>query len=72
MVHLAAALRSHHILDRTGLTREYDFTLWYEADASAARVSTALEKQLGLKLEERKAASDVVVIDHAERAPTEN
>jgi uncharacterized protein (TIGR03435 family) len=35
-------------------------------------VFDALEKQLGLKLEERKLPMPVIVIDHIERAPTEN
>jgi uncharacterized protein (TIGR03435 family) len=32
----------------------------------------AVEKQLGLKLTEAKAMLDVIVIDHAEKTPTEN
>ena len=35
-------------------------------------VQTAVEKQLGLKLTPRKANLDVIVIDHAEKVPTEN
>jgi uncharacterized protein (TIGR03435 family) len=33
---------------------------------------TALEKQLGLKLEKSKTALDVIVIDHMDKQPTEN
>ena len=32
----------------------------------------ALEKQLGLKLEKKKAGLDVLVIDHVDKVPTEN
>ena len=32
----------------------------------------AAEKQLGLKLTEAKAMLDVIVVDHAEKTPTEN
>jgi uncharacterized protein (TIGR03435 family) len=31
-----------------------------------------MEKQLGLKLEERKGPAEVLVVDHAERTPAEN
>jgi uncharacterized protein (TIGR03435 family) len=33
---------------------------------------TAIQEQLGLKLESRKAPVDIVVIDHIEKVPTEN
>jgi uncharacterized protein (TIGR03435 family) len=35
-------------------------------------ISSAMEKQLGLKLEAAKIAVDTLVIDHAEKTPTEN
>lgn len=35
-------------------------------------VSSAMEKQLGLKLEAAKIAGDTLVIDHVEKTPTEN
>jgi uncharacterized protein (TIGR03435 family) len=35
-------------------------------------VFTALDEQLGLKLEPRKIVVDLFVIDHAERTPVEN
>jgi len=45
-----------------------------EADLgdSAPDLFTALEKQLGLKLEKSKTQLDVVVVDHMDRQPTEN
>jgi uncharacterized protein (TIGR03435 family) len=32
----------------------------------------AIQKQLGLRLEPKKDAIDLLVIDHVERTPTEN
>lgn len=72
------------VVDRTGLTGEYDVLLtnvvnqWTnnplkaETDnPDAARLPVALEDQLGLKLELRREPADVVVIDRIER-PSQN
>lgn len=65
------------IVDRTGLTGNYNLTLkwtpskWSTADDSAPSVYTALDEQLGLKLVPAKDPIDLVVIDSIER-PTEN
>jgi uncharacterized protein (TIGR03435 family) len=73
------------VVDMTGLTGSYDMTLKWTperrrpgtgADAADSMVGTtmdiALQEQLGLKLERRKAPIDVVVVDRIEKTPTEN
>jgi len=62
------------ILDKTGLSGEYDFELAWAPDGQpdgGPSIFSALQDQLGLKLEPAKAPLDVVVIDHLER-PSEN
>jgi uncharacterized protein (TIGR03435 family) len=41
-------------------------------DSVGPTIFTAVQEQLGLKLESRKAPVDMVVIDHMEKSPTEN
>jgi uncharacterized protein (TIGR03435 family) len=63
------------VIDKTGLTGRYDFNLEYAGlgdDAGGPGIVTALEKQLGLKLEKSKAPLDVIVIDHIDKVPVEN
>ncbi len=61
------------VFDKTGLTGKYDFTLRFspgpsaEPDSEAASIFTAVEEQLGLKLEPSRAPLDVLVIDHIEK-----
>ena len=58
----------------------FDFTLqWTAADESReatevdrSAILTALNEQLGLKLEQRKCPVDLLVIDRLEKVPTEN
>jgi uncharacterized protein (TIGR03435 family) len=77
------------MLDRTGISGRYDFTLdWTPDDSQFAGTGgkltapgespgtlpslyTAIQEQLGLRLEAIKAAADVLVIDRVER-PSEN
>jgi uncharacterized protein (TIGR03435 family) len=70
------------VVDRTGLTGRYDFTVDLSphfADAKpgerpdmTAIVMSALREQLGLNLEARKELVEILVIDHADRSPSEN
>lgn len=65
------------VIDKTGLTGEYDFILdWTPDDAksddlSAPSLFTAVQEQLGLKLEPQTAPREFLVIDHVEK-PAEN
>jgi uncharacterized protein (TIGR03435 family) len=62
-------------VDQTGLTGRYDLQLKWTADESKAPADgsappgmfTAIQEQLGLKLEPVKAAVDVLVVDNVER-----
>ena len=68
------------VIDRTGLRGTFDFTLeWsqqihfngppppdFQPDPDGPSLATALQKQLGLKLEPQKAPVDILVIDHVE------
>lgn len=59
------------VVDRTGLTGRFDFTLnWApegSTDTDAPSIFTALQEQLGLKLQPARGPVDVLVVDSAER-----
>jgi uncharacterized protein (TIGR03435 family) len=91
LVHLLSWQLGRPVIDKTGLTAKYDFTLQWTPDQSAPTFSgpggggpdsstssesgpsifTAIQEQLGLKLESQKGAVEILVIDHVER-PSEN
>ena len=69
------------VVDKTGLTGKYDFSLAWTADGVTPdnglgaetwpSLFTALQEQLGLKLEPTKGMVDTIVVDHVEM-PSEN
>jgi uncharacterized protein (TIGR03435 family) len=72
------------VVDETGLTAAYEIKLeWRPDPTSAAPVAddspeagpslfAALRDQLGLRLQPKKVAVETLIVDHAEKAPTEN
>jgi uncharacterized protein (TIGR03435 family) len=66
------------VIDKTNLKGLYDFRLQFtperlsgNPDVSGTSIFTAIQEQLGLRLESAKGPVDVLVIDHVER-PSEN
>ncbi len=70
------------VLDRTGLTGSYDFTLKWAAraqlgpggasDSGAISLFDVLDKELGLKVESQTQVSSVLVVDRVNETPTPN
>jgi uncharacterized protein (TIGR03435 family) len=79
---LLARFMHLQVVDETGLAGVFDFTLEWSpdemkaegttAESAAPSIFTVLQEQLGLKLEGRKGAVEVLVVDHVEKTPTEN
>ena len=92
---------NHPVVDKTGLTGKYDFTLEFAPDPSIFKgiagmmmpppgapppgaeahapddpsglnLAGALQQQLGLRLQSAKGPLDVIVVDKANKTPTEN
>lgn len=86
---MQAVVLDRPVVDQTGLTGRYDFTLTWTPDetqfggrggqvpppadnvAAPPGLFTAIQEQLGLKLESTKAPTEVFVIDRVEK-PTDN
>jgi uncharacterized protein (TIGR03435 family) len=82
---MQSAVMDKPVVDHTGLTAKYDFTLNWTPDnsqftqmgvpippptddpAAPPSLYTALQEQLGLKLDAEKANADVIVIDRIEK-----
>jgi uncharacterized protein (TIGR03435 family) len=82
---LARSLRTPDglpVVDKTGLTGKYDFTLEYamdpapgadvQAPSDAPALFTALRQQLGLELVRKKVPFDVLIVDSIDKLPAEN
>jgi uncharacterized protein (TIGR03435 family) len=87
LVNVLSQQLGRSVIDKTGLAGQYDFELKWTPDVGQAQggpadagpppdlggpsLFTALQEQLGLKLESTKGPVDVLVIDRAEK-PSEN
>jgi len=73
------------MIDQTGLTGRFNYTLDIKAYVTEEMrkspgpppeapviVAEAMQAQLGLKVTEKKAPVEMVIIDHVEKTPTEN
>jgi uncharacterized protein (TIGR03435 family) len=68
------------VVDKTGLPGMYDFDLKFNRDdhpedpphPDYGSIFSAVQEQLGLKLEKQQVPVDYLVIDHVERVPTAN
>jgi uncharacterized protein (TIGR03435 family) len=70
------------VLDKTGLSGKFDFTLEFAPQApgalpretadEASNLISAVPQQLGLKLRSKKIPIDVLIVDRANKLPTEN
>ena len=77
---LLARYLAQPVADKTGIEGQYDFSLrWSRGDQNAEPSSdappsifTALQETLGLRLQAAKVPAEIVVVDSAQRMPTEN
>ena len=64
------------VIDKTGITGNYKIDLKFASsgatDSQYPSVFTAVQEQLGLKLEPQKVRVEMLVIDHLEKMPSEN
>jgi uncharacterized protein (TIGR03435 family) len=71
---------AYPVVDQTGIQGVYDVSLTFTmtnhaedtVEPPGLSLFDAIEEQLGLKLEQRKAPFDRIVVDHVERVPLPN
>ena len=63
------------VIDQSGLSGEYTFTLEWapnQGAGSGPSIFTALNEQLGMRLESRRLSVPILVVDSISQTPTEN
>jgi uncharacterized protein (TIGR03435 family) len=76
IAHAVEQVLGRAVIDKTGLTGNFDFKLEWtpdeaRTDGEGASIFTALQEQLGLRLENTRGLVDTVMVDRLEKA-TEN
>ena len=85
LVPLLSSQLGHPVVDKTGLTGRYDFKVEFATKPYPGMpaapltpsdptldLGAAVQQQLGLRLEKGQAPLDMIVVDRAEKVPTEN
>ena len=80
LINQLSTVLGRSVIDKTGLTARYDFTLKWEPDpgvfgadaspvpdSSRPSIFTAVQEDLGLRLQPAKGLVGIVVIDHVEK-----
>jgi uncharacterized protein (TIGR03435 family) len=70
-----ALVAGYQVVDHTHLSGVFDFNLSWtpeNSNGTGPELFTAIQEQLGLKLESGKDQVEMLVIDHADRIPTDN
>ena len=80
-----SSLLGRPVADATGLTGQYDYQLTWTMDMAGPgtppasddanalpMLPTAIQQQLGLRLEGKKVTLEMVVVDHMEKTPSKN
>ena len=64
------------VVDQSGISEEYSFTLEWSpnqnADDAGPSIFTALNEQLGMRLESRRVPVSILAIDSIAQTPSEN
>jgi uncharacterized protein (TIGR03435 family) len=82
VIQVMNAFLDRPVVDKTGLAGTYDVKLTYTPDTPGNRrtepdpndisIYTAIQEQLGLRLEAKTGPVDVLVVDQGNKTPTEN